>query len=78
MNNLEYILFGSYNIYKKDLEKTKKLDIATGGEDMSELETEEAEKRMSKTKNLGIATGGEDMSELETEEAEKKMSKTKE
>ena len=50
MNNLEYILFGSYNIYKKDLEKTKKLDIATGGEDMSELETEEAEKRMSKTK----------------------------
>ena len=47
-DDLEYIIFGSYTEYKKELQKSKKLDIATDGEDMSELETEEeAEKIMS-------------------------------
>ena len=48
-NNIEYIIFGGYNTFKKELEQSKKLDFVTGGEDMPRLETEEeAEKRMLK------------------------------
>ena len=47
INDLEYSIFGSYSVYKKDLEESEKLGIATGGEDMPELETEKkTEKRI--------------------------------
>ena len=44
-SDLEYIIFGSYIQYQKELEESKKLDIATCGEDMPPLETEEEAKK---------------------------------
>ena len=48
--DLEYIIFGGYGTDKIDIEESRKLDIATGGEDMPELETEEEAKRRPRSK----------------------------